>query len=313
MAPGINFKGTPLDDSGSQTSVGNPAGRVGEDRGSARLGYSSLLWLASTVVAVLVGLVQLTNAPIDERMLVISVLLAGAAGGSLQSLQSLVAFLGNGAFQRAWMAYYMLRPALGAATAFVSYAILRATFIGGGVEASRLNYYGILGLSFVTGLFSRAVVARVSLLVEVAFGTTEGKEALQEASLSPRKPIKKLDRYHGFLVHHVAEDRRSVDVLLQSHRPDNDPSVEIDIGEGPPVRPALFRVAVHSTTATCDVEPTQASLLVKPGQHESEKRTFVLTCASEENEPEGLIELTNKGRTVALVPLRRRESTDAKR
>src|SRR5712691_10592986 len=132
----------PQPDKSRSEALGDTAVSVDKASSSSLLGYSTLTWLAASVVGVLAGLVELTSAPVDERTLQISVLLAGAAGGSVQSLQSLVAFLGNRAFQRAWTPYYVLRPALGAATAFVSYVALRAAFTGSGVQAAQLNYYG---------------------------------------------------------------------------------------------------------------------------------------------------------------------------
>jgi len=283
--------------------------RVENDWSSGGLGGVTFGWLTLSAVAVFYFLVRLTSAPIEERTLQFSVLLAGGAGGSIQSLQSLVVFLGNRSYQRAWTPYYVLRPALGAATAFVCYIVLRAAFTGSSVEAARLNYYGILGLSFAAGLFSRALVARVSLLIEVAFATAEGRDALREATLTPGKPIKTLDRYHGFLIYRIADDRRSVEVLLQSTQPESGSSIEIDIGDGErQSRTAEFRVVVHSLTATCDVEPKERILRVKAAQSSTETVRFALRCSSSEIDPDSLIEVTNTGRIVALVPLRAREA-----
>jgi len=270
-------------------------------------GIPVLVFLIAVIGVTVYQLFLLITGPITERTLVASVLLAGAGGALLNSVQSLSVFLGNRVFKPSWVPYYIVKPAIGGALAFAFYAVFRAGLVSSAVAADQLNYYGIVSASLLVGLFSNQAISKFALIADGLFRTVYGSHSMADGTLVPGRPILRLDRYTGFLTYVVSsqsDHRVTVTVRLQKEAPNSERSVAIDIGEGEARGPVTFGIVVHSSTH--DVSPPSANLVVRPGQ--VAESSFTLQAASTAVPLEALIELTNRDRAVALVTVGQEKS-----
>jgi hypothetical protein len=198
--------------------------------------------------------------------------------------------------------------------AVVVYVGLRASFVESQMPASSLNYYGILALAALSGLFSGSILMSLTQLIDVLldFGTGTRKGTAGRDFLGMRTELHQLDRYRGFLVHEQTKIDDSNKVLLavwlQSHRQEKQASTEIDIGEGEEVRRVTFLVNVYPEE--CDVEPSSGELVAGKGVGKTTALRFILTCPPG-TPPKALVELSQRGRTVAVVPVGQEAGQDS--
>jgi len=130
--------------------------------------------------------------PLNERDLLLLVMLAGALGGSLHGLYSICDYLGNRRFDWAWTVWYLVRAPVGAAVATVLYLALRGGFAGSSGPES-LNLYGITALAALAGMFNRPAVTKLAAIAEQIFS----KPPPQDGSLqSPRPTVTKVAPAH---------------------------------------------------------------------------------------------------------------------
>jgi hypothetical protein len=104
-----------------------------------------------------------------EQSLFIIVLLAGALGGALHALNSLVGFLGNKQFEGNWGWWYFVRAPIGAGLAAAVFVAVRAGFMTSSVSNNDLNYFGFVALALLTGFFNRNATAKLIKVAEALF------------------------------------------------------------------------------------------------------------------------------------------------
>jgi hypothetical protein len=218
---------------------------------------------------------------------------------------------------------------LGAAVALVAYVILRATFVSSSAPAESLNYYGIVAVSFLAGVVSRNVVGRLTEIFDTLFEVRSApRQGSLEAQLISATHQQDLDRFHGYVVHTVndvskpqassegdgsarLEGGRAVRVWLQTERHPSFRSLPVDIGEGTQPKRVAFRINAFSEQ--CEIEPRAGQLVIERDKPESNSVTFVLDCTPGVERLEAFLELSQRGRTVAVVSIFESEAQDPRR
>ena len=99
----------------------------------------------------------------EPRVIIMLILLLGAAGAQIHALQSFADFVGNGSFTDRWAFWYMKRPLIGALVALVAYSALDGGFVGAESMLVRApgNLWGLAALCLCSGLFSRLVTDKL--------------------------------------------------------------------------------------------------------------------------------------------------------
>lgn len=95
-----------------------------------------------------------------EDPLMLLAALAGALGAFIHLATSLTSYIGNRRLFRSWVAWYVLRPFIGAALGFLGYFVLHAGLLAdGGGDA--INRYGVVALAGLFGMFSKQAVDKL--------------------------------------------------------------------------------------------------------------------------------------------------------
>ncbi|RFM28285.1 hypothetical protein [Deminuibacter soli] len=113
------------------------------------------------------GLIQLNT------LLLILVALGGFLGNLIHISTSFTTFIGSQAYKRSWTLWYFVKPFTAAALAVALYFSFRAGFLNYSNDASNLNLYGIMALSFLAGLFTDTATLKLKEVFEVLFRPKE--------------------------------------------------------------------------------------------------------------------------------------------
>jgi hypothetical protein len=151
---------------------------------------------------------RVNNPDIDTRLigninreldLLWLVLLSGALGAFLHMSQSFSDYVGNKTLKESWAWWYYFRPFIGAGLALVFYASTRGGFMsittGSNSSASELNPFGIVGISALVGMFSKAATMKLGEVFDTLFKTDKAKDtkdkliAPQGATDAGGKPV----------------------------------------------------------------------------------------------------------------------------
>jgi len=102
------------------------------------------------------------------------VLLIGALGACLHAITSLTEYIGNNSFNENWYLWYILRPLVGGILSLLFYFIIRGGFVSQIENTS--NFYGIIALAALTGLFSKQALYKLSEVFDVLFKNNKEKD-----------------------------------------------------------------------------------------------------------------------------------------
>ncbi|NOU19669.1 MAG: hypothetical protein HOO91_19095 [Bacteroidales bacterium] len=111
--------------------------------------------------------------PIPGSSLLLLIILIGALGSSLHGIVSISYHIGNGKFSTTWSTWYLLRPFAGGVLSLVFYLVIRAGFYK---EFHNANFYTILALSGLVGMFSKQALNKLSELFDFIFKSDKEKE-----------------------------------------------------------------------------------------------------------------------------------------
>jgi hypothetical protein len=294
-------------------------------RTSGILSYAALVWLLISLFLGVGGLILIGGTEVSNTSLLIAVASAGAAGASVQAAMALVNYIGHRAYARGWTAYFLIRPLVGSGFAVLVYVALRAGLVDADIAPSSLNYYGILAVAAITGLASGNVTRKLTEIVDTLFDPSAGTGPLRKVDIAERE-TPRLDRYHGFFRYQIgrvgeSDSSRTAEGLelvasaagtptrsethwilvawLQSGPADGG-GTEIDVGEG--AVPRKVRFVANLYPEDCKAEPPSEELEATIDEEKSSPARFLLTCPPG-LAPRGLLELTQRGRTVAVVPI----------
>jgi len=113
--------------------------------------------------------------------MIVMVLTTGALGSFIHAATSLADFVGNKRAESSWMVWYLLRPLIGSALAFVLYLLMRGGFLtpvggsGNGAPATAFNIYGFAGLAALSGLFAKQATDKLGEVFDAFFRTKAGQ------------------------------------------------------------------------------------------------------------------------------------------
>ena len=114
------------------------------------------------------------------------VLLAGCLGAFLHMSQSFSDYIGNRTIKDSWAWWYYFRPFIGAGLALVFYTAIRGGFMsiatGSNASASELNPFGIVGVSALVGMFSKAATMKLGEVFDTLFKTDKAKDTKDKLS-----------------------------------------------------------------------------------------------------------------------------------
>src|SRR5262249_30670600 len=91
-----------------------------------------------------------------EQYLVRFLLYLGILGACIHAMTSVATYAGNQTFLTSWTTWYVLRPFIGGALAWLVFLVFRGGFLGGTGTAG-LNPYAFGALGALSGLFSKQV------------------------------------------------------------------------------------------------------------------------------------------------------------
>lgn len=111
--------------------------------------------------------------PLPKHTLLLLILVVGALGASLHGLTSLVDYVGNHCYVNSWTMWYVLRPFVGAVLSLVFYFAGRAGIFE--VVDTKDEFYGVLALAGLIGLFSKQALYKLSDFFDVLFQSKKGQ------------------------------------------------------------------------------------------------------------------------------------------
>jgi hypothetical protein len=121
-----------------------------------------------------------------EVQLLLLVVCAGALGSFVHALKSFSDFLGNRSLTESWFAWYMSRPFLGMALAFVFYAVLRGGFLTGTPADVRVvNPFGAVAVAALVGMFADKATQKLAEIFDALF---RGEDARRDKLEQPVVP-----------------------------------------------------------------------------------------------------------------------------
>jgi hypothetical protein len=111
------------------------------------------------------------KSPIDnEARLILLVLISGALGSSIHTITSFTRYIGHNMFYTRWIWWYLMRPFAGGALALVFYFVIRGGLFTGNVS-TEINFYGIMAISGLVGMFSKQATDKLNELFTNLFKT----------------------------------------------------------------------------------------------------------------------------------------------
>lgn len=156
--------------------------------------------ICGTVLVSIWGNLQLTGAEASDSVaataegfasgwsvdvqLFVAVILAGASGSLLHAIQSLTMYIAHRRLMRRWLAWYALRPFVGAMIAGLLFLIVRGGLLAAGNDIDSLN--GLIALGAIGGMFSEPATKRLNEVAYAVFGTTRDKDGELKQSSSAR-------------------------------------------------------------------------------------------------------------------------------
>ena len=116
-----------------------------------------------------------------EVLLVTTMILAGMVGACIFSFYAISLHLGYYKdFDDAWLAWYLLRPLMGAGLALIAYVLIRGGVLSVGSDLKNVNFLGVSGISFLVGLFAEQFLLKLHALADELFGKPPSETPTQE-------------------------------------------------------------------------------------------------------------------------------------
>ncbi len=140
---------------------------------------------------------------IPEKQLLILVILTGALGASLHGATSLSEYIGNKTFSNQWVTWYLLRPFVGGVLVILFYFVMRAGFISNFNSAT--NFYAIIAISGLVGLFSKQALYKLSDVFDALFKSDQGNKL--EGKLEQKNPVPDINKISPSEIDPAAQDK----------------------------------------------------------------------------------------------------------
>jgi hypothetical protein len=143
---------------------------------STELASNTTVTLRGTPVSFSVG---------PETLLMLVMIIVGAVGACIFSLWAIAHHLGaKKDFDESWLAWYLLRPFIGAGLALIFYFLLRGGILTIGADLQNLNLVVVAGLSGLVGMFSEQALHKLHDLADTTFGPGPGDGNAEQLSIT---------------------------------------------------------------------------------------------------------------------------------
>ena len=201
-----------------------------------------------------------------EVQLALLVLFAGALGSIIHTLQSLADFLGNRTLTGSWFWWYVTRPFLGMAIAFVVYAVLRAGFLTGTPADVRVvNPFGAIAVAALVGTFSDKALLKLAEIFETLFRADDKRGGKLAAPV-----IDKLEPAF------VQQGSAGIELIIKGERLAKVNAVKVGDQERQPKRVGEGEVVIDLTAADLRAKAKVPIAVVSEGQS-SPARMLIVT------------------------------------
>lgn len=111
-----------------------------------------------------------------ETRLILLIILMGALGAGVHLGTSFVYFAGRKELNREFIAWYLLRPFIGAALAVIFYLTFRGLFFTTGATPDDINLHGVLAIAGLVGMFSKQATEKLRTVFDELFTKVENIE-----------------------------------------------------------------------------------------------------------------------------------------
>ena len=128
---------------------------------------------------------------IDERSLILLILLLGALGANLHGIVSLGNYIGNGTFDKKWTHWYIMRPFVGAILSFIVFLTIKAGFLESAY--TREGFYTLVAVSGLVGLFSKQALNKLSDLFDTIFASRKEEQLANKMDSTPKPHIDSIE------------------------------------------------------------------------------------------------------------------------
>jgi hypothetical protein len=105
----------------------------------------------------------------SEQRVLLLVMLSGALGSLIHVTSSFSNFVGNQKLDISWSWWYILRPFIAMGIALIFYMIFRGGLFTSEMEIEKLNLYGTLSISALSGMFSDRATLKLEEMFESIF------------------------------------------------------------------------------------------------------------------------------------------------
>ncbi len=109
----------------------------------------------------------------EEARIFVVIVAAGAVGGAIHTLRSLMMFVGTRKLVWSWVLMYCLLPVIGALLATIFYVVLRGGLLTVQTPSATLNIYGFAAVGALVGLFSEQAAAKLKDVFSAMFSPAE--------------------------------------------------------------------------------------------------------------------------------------------
>lgn len=127
-----------------------------------------------------------TRLILDQDELLLAVILAGAIGSYIHSVNSFVTYVGNRRFVQSWTPWYVLRPFVGVAMALVFYVVIRGGVLVLSGGESQVDPYAIMTVAALAGMFSKQASDKLAEVFDTMFRSAGDAERADK--LTPTTP-----------------------------------------------------------------------------------------------------------------------------
>ena len=104
-----------------------------------------------------------------ELRLLVTVVMAGALGGLIHCLRSLIRYVGTRELARSWYLYYLGVPLVGGILSLLFYFVLRGGLFSPQVSVSETNPFGFVAVAGLVGMFSDKAAEKLKELADSLF------------------------------------------------------------------------------------------------------------------------------------------------
>lgn len=129
----------------------------------------------------------------DAKTMIIIIMLVGSLGASLHGLVSLSEYAGNKSFDVSWSSWYVVRPFVGGILSLLFYFVVRGGFLTNAADFDTGEFYTLVAMSSLVGLFSKQALYKLSDIFDVIFRSVRENYLKDKITRNPVPDIDSVD------------------------------------------------------------------------------------------------------------------------